>query len=330
MINETIKRRIAEWLPYRAVKKKLEFSPQLGQLAKESPQLYNMYGEPMKMFFLKDKGCAHIPYTLSAGRFPRNIVWDRFNYALPIHFYTHSDIFDKLYEAEKRFALLRESETILPKDFERVLKQPEIVRDFDVVFTHSTRILNKYENAKFIPASSVWYATELNGGVMDALNYQKKKKNISIISSNKIMCKMHKFRIELAKKYMRDERVDTYGAACGNYIEKKATALTDYRYSIVIENDITEFYFTEKIMDCFAAMTVPIYIGAKRIGDFFNTDGIIQVMPDEYEHLDDIIKNCCSSDYNERKEAIIDNFQRVQEYLCTEDYMMKHYGKLFE
>ena len=55
MINETIKRRIAEWLPYRAVKKKLEFSPQLGQLAKESPQLYNMYGEPMKMFFLKDK-----------------------------------------------------------------------------------------------------------------------------------------------------------------------------------------------------------------------------------------------------------------------------------
>ncbi len=330
MIKKNVKRKIVEWLPYKVARKELEFSPQFGKEAKETPQIFNKYGNPMSMFFLKDRGCAHTPYTLSAGRFPQNIIWDRFNYALPIQFYSHSNMFDKLYEAEKRFALLRESEMILPMDFEHVLKQPEIVKNFDVVFTHSVRVLNRYENARFIPASSVWYATELYGGTMDSLNYQKKKKNISIISSNKVMCKMHKFRIDLAKKYMQDERVDTYGAAVGNYIEKKAEALTDYRYSIVVENDVTEFYFTEKILDCFAAMTVPIYIGAKRIGDFFNMDGIIQVNPDEYEHIDDIIKKCCKDDYNERKVAIIDNFRRVQEYLCVEDYMMKHYGELFK
>lgn len=330
MDKRTIRNKLIPYLPYELVKKKFEFAPYFGEKAKEAPELYNCYGERVAVMYLKDKGCAHTPYTMSEGRFPRNILWDRFNRGLTTHFYTHSDIFEPLYPCERKFASLRESEAILPADFTMAYEKKDIITQFDALFTHSEKLLNKYSNAKFTPAGTVWYATELNGGKMDSEAFQKKEKNISVVSSNKQMCEMHKYRAAVTKKYIHDKRVDTYGAACGNYIEKKADTLEKYRYSIAIENDVTAFYFTEKLLDCFAAMTVPIYIGAKEIGKFFNTEGMIIVKPEEYDDLDPIINRCCKEDYRERQEAIIDNYQRVQEYLCAEDYIMAHYKYLFE
>ena len=139
-----------------------------------------------------------------------------------------------------------------------------------------------------------------------------------------------KIRYSIAKKYMNDPKVDGYGKACGNYIEKKADALTDYRYSIVVENGSSSFYFTEKILDCFASMTVPIYLGATKIGDFFNTDGIIMIDRNDSLSLDGIIASCSEKDYRDRLPAIKDNFERVQNYLSFEDYILDNYAEMFE
>lgn len=324
------KQMIYNCMPYGLVKNRIEFKPSFAKEAMEAPQLFNADGDSVKIFYLKDKGCAHTPYTMVSGRFPKQILWDRYNSALPIHFYTQSDVLERTLPCKKKFATLRESEAILPLDYKMALQSPNIMREYTKIFTHSARILEKYDNAIFAPASGVWYATERNGGGMDANNYQKKKRNVSIVASGKSMCEMHKVRLHLAKKYRSHPLVDAYGEACGNYIEKKADALETYRYSIAVENDITPFYFTEKIMDCFAAMTVPIYIGATEIGKYFNLDGIIQVKIAEYDSLDDILGRCCKEDYEARKEAIIDNYNRVQEFLCFEDYVMKYYGQLFE
>ena len=53
--------------------------------------------------------------------------------------------------------------------------------------------------------------------------------------------------------------------------------LTRYRYSIAIENDVTSYFFTEKITNCFASLTIPIYLGASCVDKFFNKDGIIKI-----------------------------------------------------
>jgi len=153
-----------------------------------------------------------------------------------------------------------------------------------------------------------------------------------MISTDKKMCDLHLERIELAKSMKQNPMVDTFGTFDGGpRLEVLADAYTDYRFNIAFENSISRHYFTEKIMNCFASMTIPIYIGADNIGDYFNADGIIQVKPnDALSNMDDIVKKCTKEFYKERIAAIIDNYNRVQDYLCPEDYIFKHYNQCFK
>ena len=88
-----------------------------------------------------------------------------------------------------------------------------------------------------------------------------------------------------------------------------------YRYSIAVENLVSPFYFTEKILDCFAAQTIPIYIGATEIGQFFNPDGIIQTSVEDFNHIEDILAKCTVEEYERRLPAVMENFYRVQKYV---------------
>ena len=42
-------------------------------------------------------------------------------------------------------------------------------------------------------------------------------------------------------------------------IEFKIDGLKDYRFSVVIENCKRDYWFTEKLIDCFVTGTIPIY-----------------------------------------------------------------------
>lgn len=296
----------------------------------KEPIIYNKSGNIKRVFYLKDTLSQHTPYTMVLGQNPETILWDRNNIGLPIQFYTHENIFGYINKyAQKRFAMLFESETIRGKDFQDAIDNSDIIGSFDKVFTFSDRLLDKYENATFAPASGLWYGTNENGGVLDDARYEKKDKNISVIASNKQSTEYHKLRLQIAKDAKNTGKVDAFGAFCGNKIEKKADALDRYRYSIVVENDVKPYYFTEKILDCFASMTVPIYVGATDIGNFFNVDGIIIVKREEYDNVDAILKKCNEEDYISRIPAIIDNFQRVSRYRCIEDYIYANYKNEF-
>ncbi len=324
--------RIKQFLPYGVVKNRIDhydFDSIKGSTFSNPPRVFNEFGEEMKVFYLKDSGNA--PYSLSLDRYPRYILWDRFNRTLDTHFYLHENIFGETYDCRKKIAVLRESEEIMPKEYDEALKRPELMKEFSLILTHSERILDKYENAHFAPANYVWYGSPRTGGTLSENNYKKKTKDISIIASDKSMCDIHRIRATLARHYMNSREVDCFGMAVNNYIEKKADALDSYRYSIVLENSQTPFYFTEKLLDCFASMTVPIYFGATRIGDFFNLDGIIHLNRsnlDSFDSIDRIINNCNESDYDLRLDAIKDNYRRVQEYLCYEDYLYEHFDEL--
>lgn len=92
-------------------------------------------------------------------------------------------------------------------------------------------------------------------------------------------------------------------------------------FHIAIENKFFDNWFTEKIVDCFMGKTVPIYIGAKNIGRFFNEKGIIQV-----QSVDEAIGACNSlteDDYYSRAGAINDNFERSQKYLYYDKMLIE-------
>jgi hypothetical protein len=99
--------------------------------------------------------------------------------------------------------------------------------------------------------------------------------------------------------------------------------LESHAFNIAIENYVDDFYFTEKLLNCFATGTIPIYRGARQIGDFFNPAGIIQFST--LKELRSILKNVDLFEYERRREAIQDNFTRVQSFLTIEDFIYKNY-----
>lgn len=294
----------------------------------EEPCVYNEKGEKKRVFYLKDELAAHTPYSLVLGQMPESILWDRYNVGLPIHFYTHKDVFSQNNKnSKKKFALFFESEAIKNSDYEYALYHPEVMKTYDLIFTFSDKLLETYDNARFAPACGLWYGSTINGGELDQSRYKKKCKNISVISSNKSSSKYHEIRLKIAKEALSSKLVDGYGEFCGNRIEKKSIALDDYRYSIVVENDVKPYYFTEKILDCFASMTIPIYIGATKIDKYFNKDGIIFM--NENDKISDILSQCTNDYYNNHLDSIMDNFNRVLEYRCIEDYIFNLYFNEF-
>lgn len=323
----TIKNIIKNMVPYGIMKKMYSGEQIITRETVFTPEIYNKYGEKMKIFYLQDHICGHSPYSFSSQTIAGSnyILWDRFNTALPIHFYSHKEMFQTR-KCQKKFGILVESEGIVPDDYNRILENESYFKEFDGIFTHSARLLNKFENAKYIPGSSVWYGGNAGGGIMDSEQYLHKEKDISIVSSNKEDCKLHTYRIAIARKMKEIKNVDVYGTIDGGKYIPIFETLEKYRYSIAIENYISDYYFTEKLLNCFAAMTVPIYVGATKIENFFNTDGIIRIEPfTPLDEIDKIIRKCCRVDYEERTEAIIDNYNRVKEYIGIEDYIYKKY-----
>ena len=103
--------------------------------------------------------------------------------------------------------------------------------------------------------------------------------------------------------------------------------MSEYRYSITIENCIQDYYWTEKIVDCFATKCIPIYYGTRSVVDSFNADGIIFF--ETLKELKEVLDNMSEADYNKRIDAIEENFQLVEKYRIPEDWIYENYTWMF-
>ena len=92
-------------------------------------------------------------------------------------------------------------------------------------------------------------------------------------------------------------------------------------FSVAIENASYETYFTEKVQDCFATGTIPIYYGAPDIGKFFNPKGII-TLDDDFN-----VDLFTSEMYYDRLDAVKENLETVKNLLINEDYIYQIYLK---
>ncbi|GHU16887.1 hypothetical protein FACS1894163_07080 [Spirochaetia bacterium] len=140
------------------------------------------------------------------------------------------------------------------------------------------------------------------------------------------MVPLHHYRNSIAMLCKKQYLADTYGAFDGGrYFDYIEEPFQDYRFSIVVENEITPYGFTEKITNCFAAMTIPVYLGATKIGKLFNPDGIIQF--NQHDDIETVLKQCTKEFYEERIPAIIDNFNRVNSDKSSSDILYEKYLK---
>lgn len=263
-------------------------------------------------FNILDDIFSHDKYSV-AGRDSKYITWDRglLDKSKPT-FYSHNripDIVKHFTDKNNSYAIIFESRSIVPDTYVEVEK---FLPMFNKVFTHNSEFLQKYDNCHWIPGGGVWVGGSYGKGVIKLFD---KSKLCSIVSSHKQMCDLHRYRLEITK-YVMDKGFDVFGLNSWQPIHK---SLDDYMFSIVIENFQDEMYFTEKILNCFATGTIPIYFGAKNIGDKFNIDGILTFS--STEELLNILDTISPELYKEKQNSIKDNFERVNDYLSIEDYI---------
>lgn len=171
---------------------------------------------------------------------------------------------------------------------------------------------NLINNKDSIPYTPFHVSNKLNN--LFLLN--SKKNNISAIYSKKSALKGHRLRLSIIEKlHNLDLKFDSYGKG-HNPILSKSDGLISYRYSICIENDLELNLFTEKIMDCFLCLTVPIYVGCSNIYSFFPKNSIVVLNPNlSNEEIINIFNNLDEDDYKSRLKAL-----KIAKQKCLDDY----------
>tara|TARA_R110000765_G_scaffold68635_1_gene132731 strand:- start:46 stop:858 length:813 start_codon:yes stop_codon:yes gene_type:complete len=209
------------------------------------------------------------------------------------------------------YAFISETKAINSDIYEWCLREVDLLKNsFTYVFTHYDELLKLGEPFKFAPLTGTW---------INEIELKPKTKTISAIASSKSWLPGHKLRLNFLKDL--PEHVDMFGRDT-NPINTKEEGLEDYMFSIAIENDVYDDYFTEKILDCFATGTVPIYYGTKSISKYFNPMGILRF--ETKQELTNLIWKLDEKLYNSMQPAIKDNLDRVRMYDMSETHIGRH------
>lgn len=228
------------------------------------------------------------------------------------NFYLNEEILQCNTAEENNIGYLIESKTIIPGVYsEFILNWDKVIGNFKYIFVQDSSLLKYHPKIKWAPASFIW---------IDDPGIYPKNKLVSMISSKKRMCEEHSRRLEMVDKMSATGMVDIYGQGI-RYIEKKEQALCDYMFSIAMENATYAGNFTEKIMDCFATGTIPIYSGDPTIDRFFNPEGIIK-LTDEF-HPSQLNEEL----YYKKMDAINENLEIVKQFYSIQDWINDKYLK---
>jgi hypothetical protein len=129
----------------------------------------------------------------------------------------------------------------------------------------------------------------------------EKSKVLSSICSNSTYTEGQKKRYAFVNKiigHFKDE-INAYGRGY-DYVIDKFDGLAPYKYSIAIENSVFPDYWTEKIMDCYLSLTMPIYYGCPNIYDFFPKESLIAIDINDYKNSILTIEQAIEEKYYEK------------------------------
>jgi hypothetical protein len=192
---------------------------------------------------------------------------------------------------------------IEPPTILNLIKQvPQHKNNFDLILAWHPFVLSNCENSELFPFGSCWINKEDR-------DIHEKNKFLSIIASGKKQTHGHRLRHEIINNNFID--MDIFGHGY-RPIDNKIIAFKDYMFSLIIENDNTDNWFTEKIIDCLITGTIPVYWGCNNISDYFNTKGFIEFKTiDEFKK---IIPTLTKETYDKMLPYIKENFNKSLDY----------------
>tara|TARA_R110002012_G_scaffold234769_1_gene408383 strand:- start:312 stop:1172 length:861 start_codon:yes stop_codon:yes gene_type:complete len=254
------------------------------------------------------------------------IEWDKNKHESNVSIHIDSAIINIPINPSKiNFGWIAEASVIIPDTLNAIMNNFKVYKKrFKFIFTYDPRLLKLDPDFfKYVqPPGLSWIQNK---------KIYRKKKLISFIGSNKMMCQGHGYRQVMINKYKN--LVDHYGRGfvgrelpftikiAGSVESGKIIGLKDYMYSIAMENAVYDYYYTEKIADCFATGTIPIYWGSRTIERHFDINGIIFL--EDVKNIKDLNINL----YEKKLKHVENNLEILKKMNTPEDFLYLNYLK---
>jgi hypothetical protein len=147
-----------------------------------------------------------------------------------------------------------------------------------------------------------------------------KTKLVSMIASTKGWLPGHQNRLNWVDKLK--DKVDLFGTGRPHQLNDKEDGLKDYMFSVSIENDDSDMYFTEKLTDNFVMGTVPVYLGSRKVIEkYFDSNGVI------FLEDDPTLSTLTPEKYKSMIPSIKKNFEIAMNLGTSEDDIWINYLK---
>ena len=249
-------------------------------------------------------------YSSTLWKKPTHFEWSKENIEDTTCFVDSGIVPNINTKCKRKFAWVVESSTIIPNVVNDIIQNYKAISDsYEFLISHDKRIYGLADNFYYLPPHGYW---------IEHPQIYPKTKLCSMISSAKQFCAGHRYRLDWAQKLYSS--LDLFGRDIRTF-DKKEDVLNDYYFSVTIENSAYKKYWSEKILDCFATGTIPIYHGDPDIGDNFNMDGVI-ILTDNFN-----VNQLSPELYYSKIDAIKDNFNRALQYNVIEDIIWDKFLK---
>lgn len=243
--------------------------------------------------------------SVCPGKIPRLVEWDRSGRTQAPQVYTDWAFGHVRPNTPGQFGWLLESPVAQAGQYART-KLTEAEPHLEAIFTSErNRVHENPAKYRYAPVGGIW---------IEDPGIRPKTKGTSMLASTKADTVHQTIRTLIANEI--EDIVDVYGHGRAREPARVEDALDDYMFSFAIENFEVAGYWTEKILNCFATGTIPIYRGAPDIGHHFDARGIIGLNddPDPYD--------LTPARYESMRPYMIANFHEALRYEIPDDRLV--------
>jgi len=136
---------------------------------------------------------------------------------------------------------------------------------------------------------------------LKAMSDPPKDRLVSVITSDKVMTKGHRIRLEFVRRLEKELKGDLDVFITSNMgLEDKWDAIGRYRYHIALENSTYPDYWSEKLADPILGLSYPIYYGCPNISDYLPGHSLLPIDINDFDRALSSIKKVIYSDERER------------------------------
>jgi len=129
-----------------------------------------------------------------------------------------------------------------------------------------------------------------------ALRPAAKQLAVSVICSDLRTTPGQRTRLEFLDRLKQHfgNRIIHYGRG-STPVEDKMDAIAPYHYHLVLENSVSDDYWTEKLADAYLGWSYPLYLGCPNLEKYFPADSFTRVSPDRFEQAVRVIGEALSA-----------------------------------